>query len=376
MPSSVSPIRLIYLEDDRTIARLVQKKLQQAGYQVDLASDGETGLAQLAAVPYDLLLVDYHLPGSDGLSIIQKLAAGGQLPPTIMITGGGDERVAVKALKLGISDYIVKDVAGGYLELLPTVIEQALAHQRLLQEKQQAELALHQHMLALQARNEELDAFAHTVAHDLQSPVTMILAYSELLLEDAEIASTPLQTQVQAITRAGHKMKNMINALLLLAGVRQKEISPEPLNMGEVVSEAQQRLTHVMAQYQAEIILPPAWPVALGYAPWVEEVWANYLSNGLKYGGQPPRLELGAAPQPDGMVRFWVHDNGLGLTPEQQSRLFTQFTQLKQVQTQGHGLGLSIVRRIVEKLGGQVGVESAGLPGQGSTFYFTLPEAP
>jgi signal transduction histidine kinase len=103
----------------------------------------------------------------------------------------------------------------------------------------------------------------------------------------------------------------------------------------------------------------------------LEEVWVNYLSNGLKYGGQPPRLELGAAVQADGLVRFWVRDNGPGLSPEAQTRLFTEFTRLDRTRAQGHGLGLSIVRRIMEKLSGQFGVESS--PGQGSLFYFSLP---
>jgi len=84
-------------------------------------------------------------------------------------------------------------------------------------------------------------------------------------------------------------------------------------------------------------------------------------------------VQLGAEAQPDGMVRFWVRDNGHGLSPEEQARLFTPFTRLDQARAKGHGLGLSIVRRIVEKLGGQVGVES--LVGQGSSFFFTLPGA-
>jgi len=109
----------------------------------------------------------------------------------------------------------------------------------------------------------------------------------------------------------------------------------------------------------------------LGHAEWIVEVWANYLSNSIKYGGQPPRVKLGAEVQPNGMVRFWVRDNGPGLSPEEQARLFTPFTRLDQVRAKGHGLGLSIVRRIVEKLGGQVGVESQ--IGQGSSFFFTLP---
>lgn len=101
------------------------------------------------------------------------------------------------------------------------------------------------------------------------------------------------------------------------------------------------------------------------------EFGVNYLSNALKYGGQPPRLELDAVPQPGGMIRFSVRDNGRGLDEEAQSRLFTEFTRLDKVRAQGHGLGLSIVRRIMDKLDGEFGVES--VPGQGSLFYFTLP---
>jgi two-component system sensor histidine kinase/response regulator len=145
------------------------------------------------------------------------------------------------------------------------------------------------------------------------------------------------------------------------------------MEMGCIVDEVRQRLAHMIAELEVEIVLPPKWPVASGYAPWIEEVWANYLSNALKYGGRPPRIELGATEQSDGMVRFWLSDNGPGLTPEQQARLFTPFTRLGRVRARGHGLGLLIVRRIMEKLGGHAGVESKGVSGQRSIFYFTLP---
>jgi signal transduction histidine kinase len=127
------------------------------------------------------------------------------------------------------------------------------------------------------------------------------------------------------------------------------------------------------AEYQAEIIKPSEWPVVLGHAPWVEEVWANYISNAMKYGGHPPRVELGATPLPNGSVRFWVHDNGNGLSPEARAQLFIAYTRLDKLRATGHGLGLSIVKRIVEKLGGTVGLESEDEPGKGSTFSFTLP---
>jgi two-component system sensor histidine kinase/response regulator len=143
--------------------------------------------------------------------------------------------------------------------------------------------------------------------------------------------------------------------------------------MDSIVAEAQRRLVPLIEERQAEIVLPAEseWPVALGYAPWIEEVWVNYLSNAIKYGGGPPRVELGAEIQPDGMARFWVRDNGAGLVPEDQARLFTPFTRLDQAHVKGYGLGLSIVRRIVEKLDGQVGITSQA--GHGSIFSFTLP---
>jgi PAS domain S-box-containing protein len=132
------PIRILYIEDDPGLARLVQKRLGKKGYTVDIASDGEEGLAKYQAGSYNLLFVDQSLPIHDGLEVIRILGSNGSLPPTVMITGTGDERVAVEAMKLGAGDYIVKDVEGGYLELLPSVIEKMLQQRRALEEKQRA----------------------------------------------------------------------------------------------------------------------------------------------------------------------------------------------------------------------------------------------
>jgi len=224
----------------------------------------------------------------------------------------------------------------------------------------------------LARRVEELDAFAHTVAHDLKSPLAMTITAADLLNEDwTSLVPSQIQELLQAISDNGHRLNNIIEELMLLASVRKGEIQPEPLDMAKIVAESLQRLAYLVQQYRPDISYPAAWPVAYGYGPWIAEVWSNYLSNAMKYGGQPPRLELGAEEQVDGMARFWVKDNGPGLGPEGQMKLFVPFTQLKQARALGHGLGLSIVRRIVEKLGGTAGVQST--PGQGSTFFFTLP---
>jgi len=175
------------------------------------------------------------------------------------------------------------------------------------------------------------------------------------------------------IAQNGRKMTNIIDALLLLATVRKAgDVEISVVDMDIVVSDVQKRLEDMIRNQQATLITPEIWPPVIGYAPWIEEVWANYISNAIKYGGRPPLIHLGATEQPDNRICFWVRDNGKGLTLEEQTRLFTPFTRLDQIRAKGHGLGLSIVRRIVERLDGQVGVESE--IGHGSIFKFTLPQ--
>jgi signal transduction histidine kinase len=220
----------------------------------------------------------------------------------------------------------------------------------------------------------ELEAFASTVAHDLKIPLSVISGFAGILLDSDDRWSLKQQSYLQIIQSKINTMTETIDALLLLAQVHQlDEINVRPVDMGAVVEQVLTNLSPSVEELGAAIILPDAWPVVSGYAPWVREVWLNYLSNGLKYGGSPPRLELGADPPLDGFVRLWVRDNGNALQLAEPMQLFTPFTRLRKTEVEGHGLGLSIVQRIVTKLGGQVGVVSE--PGKGNTFSFTLPAA-
>jgi signal transduction histidine kinase len=253
--------------------------------------------------------------------------------------------------------------------------------EREITERKQAEEALQITNAQLQLEIEErerliadLDAFAHTVAHDLKTPVSIIAGHSTLLLDDrTDMAGAQTREFIRLIEQTAYRMGQIIDEILFLASVRQREIIPHRLDTQGIVREAEKRLAPMIAEHRANIRKPTSWPEAWGHASWVEEVWVNYIGNAIKYGGNPPQIELGATPEDNGRVRFWIHDNGDGLSQKAQARLFSAFTRLDETKSQGHGLGLSIVKRIVEKLGGEVAVESAGIPGQGSTFSFTLP---
>lgn len=284
------------------------------------------------------------------------------------------------------ADHVV--IATEIAATLAVAIHQAQLYevaQQEIAERKQAELTLQAYTAELEARNTELDAFAHTVAHDLKTPLTTVIGFSGLLADQgSQLPPKKVRECLLMIEKSAEKMTSIVNELLLLASMRKiDEVAVGPLDMAVIVTEVQNRLAGMVAEYGGTISGPAAWPLTVGYAPWIEEVWANYISNALKYGGAPPHVELGWDQVPTeagtgngngsagSQIRFWVHDDGPGLTEEEQGRLFTPFTRLYQGRTKGHGLGLSIVRRIIEKLGGQVGVESR--VGQGSTFFFTLP---
>lgn len=230
---------------------------------------------------------------------------------------------------------------------------------------------LQQQVAFLASRNQELEDYAHTVAHNLKNPLSSMIITADAITEIHDLTPQEIQEFMQQIRSTAYEMNDTIDNLLLLSEVRKTDAPLEVVDMGPVVASIRKRLNYLLEEYQGTIIGPRTWHSALGYAPWLGEVWANYLSNAIKYGGRPPVIRVGSTQRPDGSISFWVLDNGFGIPAEAQAQLFTPFTQFSKTHRPGHGLGLSIVRHIVEKLGGTVGVESKA--GKGSLFYFTLP---
>ncbi len=220
---------------------------------------------------------------------------------------------------------------------------------------------------------EDLDAFAHTVAHDLRNSLSSIFSASEIMEEIIKLNDKNLLCELSnLINHSANKSIQITHELLLLATTDKTEVERKPLNMSVIFEEAKKQLADLLRNSNAEIKEPDYWPDSLGYAPWIEEVWSNYISNAVKYGGTPPKMEVGADTLQNGKVCFWVKDNGKGLSKDEQDRLFKKFVRLHPQKADGYGLGLSIVKKIIEKLEGKVGVES-NKDGNGSKFYFILP---
>jgi signal transduction histidine kinase len=226
----------------------------------------------------------------------------------------------------------------------------------------------------LAARNQELDAFAHTVAHDLKAPLSNILGHAHLL---GVIASLDEESQefLDGIQSTALHMGDMIDQLLHLAQLRDTIENVCAVNMQDVVSSAVSRFQSQLIERGVVLHRESDLPPALGHGPWLEEVFANLVGNAIKYIGEDnpsPSISISGHSLGD-QVRYEVTDNGLGITPEDQERLFEMFARFHHGEAKGLGLGLSIAKRITQNLNGEIGVES--VPGEGSTFWFILPAA-
>jgi len=354
MTDQPSLATILIVDDNPTNLSVLFNALSQANYNAAVAQDGERSLAVAKKIQPDLIMLDILMPGIDGYETLRRLKADPRLQqiPVIIMTALSDAADEVKGLELGAVDFVTKPIR---IDIVLARVSTHLTISNLRQE--------------LEAQNVELDAFAHTVAHELKGPLAVLAGFAELL-HTCGLSETQRVQAAQVIWKTSIKMVSIVDELLLLSEVRKGDvILQQVVLMEDVMSQALQRIDRMREQYAGEIVLPESWPAVLGYAGWIEEVWVNYLSNGLKYGGQPPRLICGYDHQDDQIVRFWVKDNGPGISPEKQAELYAEFTRLEPIRASGHGLGLSIVKRIVDKLGGEVGLES--VLDEGSTFYFT-----
>ncbi len=384
----------ILIVDDKPENLIALEKVLNV-FDVDFlrSESGNDALVKTLIHDFALAIVDIQMPEMDGFETVELMRQEEKtkLLPVIFVSAIYTEDFhIVKGIETGAVDFIPKPIMPVILRGKVKVFLDLYSHKTHLEDlvkKRTIELNKINKKLKLEIAerkkanqqlkesNEELDAFSYTVAHDLKSPLGIIMGFAELLFENyTELSKDEILKYLTIIISDSQKTQQIISSLLLFANIKKSEVRTQKLSMGNIIEETIKRLEPIIKKNKTEIILPKIWPEAFGYAPWIEEVWVNYISNAIKYGGKPPLIEIGTDnPKTknvsEGMARFWIRDNGPGISSENQKRLFEKFERLDQLKTEGHGLGLSIVRRIIEKLGGEVGFENQN----GSLFYFTLP---
>lgn len=364
-PSERRGATLLIVDDKPQNLRLICDFLAEQGFELMLTRSGAQALKKARLAIPDLVLLDIRMPETDGFDVCRRLKSDPLTAnvPVIFMTAMDDTAHKVEGFHLGAVDYVTKPIQR---EELLARIEHHLQLHRLQQE-------LFAKSQDLAQKNAELDAYAHTIAHSLKTPLAAAGRYLEIICKfKADNLSSEQRHLAEQARSALAMTGNAVDALLLLSTVAQQSVELKPLDMASLVNQALDQLTDLVARAHATVHSPDMWPRALGYAPWVGEVWLNLMSNALKYGGSPAVIDIGAVVNGT-HVRFSVRDNGQPLSEEERRRVFTPFTRLHQERASGHGLGLATVQRIVSKLGGVVGATKGF--GGGNEFFFTLPAA-
>ncbi len=224
----------------------------------------------------------------------------------------------------------------------------------------------------LEEANQELEAFAYSIAHDLRAPLRGMQGLAEALLEDYGNSLDALgQEYAYHIVTSAQRMDELIHDLLAYSRLSRTELTLCTVDLNLVVSEAMIQLEADLKQQQATVTLLSVLPKVLGHRTTLVQVITNLLTNAIKFvENTQPQVQIWAETQDD-WVQLWIADNGVGIAPEHQQRIFRVFERLHGIETYpGTGIGLAIVQKGIERMGGEVGVESQ--PGKGSQFWLKL----
>lgn len=373
--------RILVIDDELGIREGCRRVLEPEGYVVETASTGREGLRRIQEQPFDLVLLDVVMPDVRGIELLAPLHEQDPNIVCVIITGYATVELAVQAIKAGAYDFLSKPFTS---DLLLMAVRQGLERRQLSLEARRLR-ALEQEAAELTRAKEELErldrfktTFILTVTHELRAPLTGLQSFLLALLK----GYIPPDRQEEILERAVNRTQElltMVDDLLRLATVKgEEEIRKrEVLSLADAVEEVFP-LLRTQADEKGIVCtleVHRCSPVK-GHPDQMAQLWTNLISNAIKYtpsGGQV-RVTL---EEQDGWAVGMVEDTGIGIAPEDQARIFEEFyraPQAKEVEPRGTGLGLSLVKRVVEGHGGTIAVESQ--LGQGSRFTFRLPVAP
>jgi signal transduction histidine kinase len=366
-------LRVLLIEDNADDAELAISELRRGGFEVvsDLVQSKRELDECLQSKSYDVVLADYNLPHFRGMEAIEMMRKKGVSIPLILVTGALNSVTAVECVKQGATDYVLKD----HLSRLTLTVRRALEEMRLREERKLVQEELAHKMEELARSNRDLEQFAYVASHDLQEPLRMVAAYTQLLAEryrgklDDE-ADKYMGYAVEGALR----MQALVHDLLMFSRVGRNGIVRKNLDSNQAVREALQNLA-VSLQEAGGVAKQETLPVVHSDSTQLLQLFQNLIGNAIKFRGKEPLVVTVSAQRKDKEWEFAVADNGIGIAAEHKDVIFSIFQRLHtRAEYPGNGVGLAICKKIVEQHGGRIWVDSE--PGKGSTFRFTLPAVP
>ena len=369
--------RVLLVEDNAGDARLIQESLAEAHigpFEVEIADRLNSALRRLGEGGIDAMLLDLGLPDSKGQQTFDKAKATAPAVPIIILTGLGDETLALKMVQDGAQDYVAKlNLDGGTLaRAIRYGIVRERADQQMRRFNEELEQRVKIRTAELEAANKEMEAFSYSVSHDLRAPLRHIDGFAEILKESYAAQLGPEgDGYLDRIRTAAQHMEHLIDDLLKLSRIGRHALILQPVALKLVVDRVIADLSSEINGRKVEwrVSEMPSMMCDLGL---VRQVFANLIGNAVKYTGKRAEalIEVGQTSA-QGVQILFVRDNGAGFDMKHAGKLFSPFQRLHQEREfEGTGIGLATVQRIVQRHGGHIWAEAE--PGRGATFYFTL----
>jgi len=370
-------LRILLVDDDAVDRLAVRRALQQAGVDADI-SEAHTAAEAIAAGTagaIDIVLLDYQLPGGDGFSVLRALREADALLPVIVLTGFGDEQLAAAMMKEGAADYVAKRSVSP--ESLERSLRHAFAMQRAERERRLLLVREQNAKEEAQAANRAKDEFLATLSHELRTPLNAILGWARLLARETMDPAAVVRA-VSTIERNALLQVKLIDDLLDVSRIISGKLTIEPtaIDLGMIAAAAvDSARPSAEARGVTLFVEGSDSPTISGDAARLQQVITNLLSNAIKFTPRGGEVRVTVAAKGD-RARLAVADSGEGIDPAFLPHMFERFSQADRESRRhsGLGLGLSIVRHIVEVHGGSVEAASQG-PGTGTTVTVWLPAA-
>lgn len=401
-------IRILYVEDDEGLARLLQKRLDRIGFIVETASSGEEALEILKTKNYDSILLDYTLPGMNGIDVLKKIGPVNGEPSVIMLTVGGNEHLAVEAIAQGAEDYITKDIGQIYLDLLPHVIKAAVTKLNLRRQNEEQQNKLKYYISEIEKRNFDLmqevqerkeleielreskdraeaasiakSEFLANMSHEIRTPMNAVIGLANILARSNPLTDKQ-KSYIDTLQVSAEGLLDLINDLLDISRIEAYSVQLENIafDLRRVANDTFTMLAIRAKEKGIEFTLEQedASLEFMGDPVRLRQVILNLCSNAIKFTENGKvSMHIKTKPIDNGkeLVCISVKDSGIGIPDDKINKIFEKFVQADSSINRkygGTGLGLAITKTLVEAMGGKIGVQS--VLGKGSVFTVEIP---